>query len=490
MLSAACLTWIQLSSNAAAATSPAWLVRVNSIRVAAGLSPVTNNPAWTTGIAHHLRYMEKTPSAYLIGAYANVHIENPASPYYTTDGAAEGASSDLAYYTAGDIPAINQWLQAPFHAIGMLRPELTQVAFARDSLGNAGLDVISGLNGTTTRTTPVMFPGNGSTIDLATYGGEVPSPLQTCTKQHPSADFSNAGLPLIALLPQAVNSGMSAALTSPNGRTLTTSGSDLCLVDEKNFYSTDSVYGPTGRSILTGDHAVLVIPRTPLVAGKYRVTLNSPGAQPIAWTFNYAAPPTTMTISRPIIIAKGQSTVVAGHLIDSATRDNIGGATLVLYSRTKSTNPWTRIGVRTTSVTGIATELVKPNYTAQLEWMYGGSSAHGKSVSPITTVTIGHPPTTFTITKSVNIRKGQTTIVAGHLVDRQSGKNIVGSTVVLLARGDSTRPWVRIRSLTTSSTGIVTQVVRPAYTVQLEWVYAGSTIHAASSSPRITVTIT
>lgn len=182
------------SGRSATATLPAWLDRINQIRTAAGLPPVTENAAWTTGIDNHLTYLEKTPDSYQQGQHANAHTENPASPYYTASGDREAGSSDLAFSTVSDLDAIDDWLTAPFHAIGMLRPGLQQVAFARhDASGDAGLDVLSGLT-YGTQTSPVVFPGPGSTINLRQFGGENPDPrpalsnIQAPTTRRPGWD--------------------------------------------------------------------------------------------------------------------------------------------------------------------------------------------------------------------------------------------------------------------------------------------------------------
>jgi hypothetical protein len=272
------------------------LDRINQIRTASGLSPVTANDGWVTGIDDHLTYLEQTPASYETGQYANAHTENPSSPYYTSAGATEADRSDLAFGTGSDLDAINEWLTAPFHAIGMLRPGLTQVAFARhDGSGDAGLDVIGGLSGGQA-TTPVLFPGNGSTIDLTTYGGESPSPIETCTADHPGADYSNPGLGLIALLTKVPTGDIQVTLRQPDGSTISSTNDDLCVVDENNYTSSDSVYGPTGQAILQGDHAVLIFPRQPLVTGTYAVTIVQGGQPDITWSFTSqpagpAAPP-------------------------------------------------------------------------------------------------------------------------------------------------------------------------------------------------------
>lgn len=120
-----------------------WLDVVNYYRTGSGVAPVTNNEAWSAGIRAHLDYLARTPQEFRTGQYANAHIENPASPYYTPEGAAAGASSNLGG-GGSERGAIEGWMQAPFHAIGILRPGLRQSAFGTLN-GAAGLDVIRGL---------------------------------------------------------------------------------------------------------------------------------------------------------------------------------------------------------------------------------------------------------------------------------------------------------------------------------------------------------
>jgi hypothetical protein len=271
-----------------------WLGEINRYRDAAGETPVTNNPSWDAGILAHLNYLQSTPLSYRTGQYASAHTENPASPYYTAAGAQEGASSDLI---TGEttlltpVQAIDGWWTAPFHAIGMLRPGLTQVALGIGN-GGAGLDVISGLEygQTPQETTPVLFPGPGITTNLLQYGGESPDPLETCGWQNLSQPV---GLPLIVLLPTTPQRDATATLTSSSG-TLSTANGTLCLV----------VYGPTGLSILQGDQAVLLIPKHPLASGVNTPTLNEPGSAPITWSFT-AVPPVPVKQSLPTIAGRG-----------------------------------------------------------------------------------------------------------------------------------------------------------------------------------------
>ncbi|MCL2782037.1 MAG: hypothetical protein FWD74_11245, partial [Actinomycetia bacterium] len=172
----------------------------------------------SAGLAAHLGYLDGTPSSLLAGVFADVRSENPASPFYTAVGAAAGASADLVWGTRSDTDAVDEWLAAPFHAVGLLRPGLSRVGFARSASGVAAIDVLDGLDAAVAAGGPVLFPGDGSTIGLPGYGGgESPDPTQTCAYADPGSDWSGPGLPLVALLPAAPVAGLSASLAGPGG---------------------------------------------------------------------------------------------------------------------------------------------------------------------------------------------------------------------------------------------------------------------------------
>src|SRR4051812_24611327 len=70
-----------------------WLDLVNDYRAMAGLAPVVEEPSWSDGLAKHLTYLQQTPASLKTGAYASAHTENPASPWYTPEGADAGRSA-------------------------------------------------------------------------------------------------------------------------------------------------------------------------------------------------------------------------------------------------------------------------------------------------------------------------------------------------------------------------------------------------------------
>jgi len=333
---------LAIAPAARSASAPAWLAVVNAYRAASGLVPVTENPSWSAGIADHLTYMARTPAAYFVGAYRSLHTENPASPYYTAAGAAAARSSDLSDGVGSPRAAIDGWMAAPFHAIGILRAQLRQVGFAYDGTdANSGLDVIRGLSGPTSAR-PILFPGPGAHSALTTYSGsESPNPLETC-------HWTSAGLPLIALLPAAPAAATSVVLTARDGIRVPT-----CLVDQDTYRSSDPVYGPTGLEILQSDHAVLVIPARPLTDTRYTATIRQPGRAPITWSFcgpRCITRPGAPVITR-LVAGVGRLTLAWRRPTDT------GGAPIVSYLVTATGNGATV--VRTTrqtacTVTGLA----------------------------------------------------------------------------------------------------------------------------------------
>jgi hypothetical protein len=313
----------QDSVRAASTAPPAWLAEINRYRQAAGLAPASDNTSWDAGLQNHLRYLALTPKQYLTGQYQSSHTENPASPYYTSAGAHEAGSSDLVQGAVRRSPVqvIDGWFEAPFHAVGILRPGLAQVAFAYDpSTGDGGLDIISGLNSSTPRpSTPTLFPANGMTTNMNVFGGELPDPLQTC-----GWSGRAVGLPLIAMLPSAPASGLAASVVTPDGGVESSANGQLCVVDSNTYHSSDPVYGPTGAGILSGDHAVLLIPAEPLTPGRYsavfRASITQPGRPNIAWSFS-DFPPLPGT-------ASGMAVTRDGHgywLTDGAGQVSIHG---------------------------------------------------------------------------------------------------------------------------------------------------------------------
>ena len=292
--------WAAAGTGTAGAAAPArdrlpteWLARVNAYRAASGLSSVTEQPDWSVGIMKHLEYLRRTPVSLRL---PNRHHQTPLSPYHTEDGAIAGRSSNLGF-ARNNAEAIDGWMAIPFHAVGILRPGLERVAFARSAefrhvddghiVGNAGLDVIRGLDrsGSASRDV-VLFPGPGSEVPLSTFTGENPSPLEAC----PGYVAGASGLPLIIMLPGRPSASATAQLTGPSGARHSTADGSLCRVDEHTYDTADTVYGPAGKSTLRSDNAVFLIADEPLAAGRWQAEYTAAGSDTLRWSFTVYEP--------------------------------------------------------------------------------------------------------------------------------------------------------------------------------------------------------
>jgi hypothetical protein len=287
-----------------AAGDPGWLEELNRYRVAAGMGPVTEEPAWTAALLLHLDYLTYTPPQYFVGEYQNLHHENPASPYYTPEGDQAGRSSNLIQGYRGDPKyLIESWLSAPFHAVSMLRPQLTRVALAQHPVSSwAGINVSSGYDYTIPpATTPILFPGPGMSTPITYWRGESPNPLFTCGWQNSYPFGPERGLAMIAMLAQAPVPGASAEIVADNGPDYSTANASICLVDKYTYLSPDPIYGPTGASILESYRAVFLVAAEPLTWSRYHVTLHQPGGPDVTWSF-IATPPGQVPWGKALVL--------------------------------------------------------------------------------------------------------------------------------------------------------------------------------------------
>ena len=269
--SALVFTAVENTATAAAPANTDWLGIVNVYRAQSGLSPVTDNAAWSVGTRDHSCWM-------LLNGIA--HDEAPGTPGYTVAGDAAGNSGNVAVSSNSSATPrsyIDLWMTGPFHAIGLLRSSLQQVAFGMCASppsptntqwrSGATLDVARGNNWSAPKpASPIVFPGNGATTSLTRFVAESPDPRSFC-----GWGAQQVGLPLIALMPSEVTYA-NATLTGPSGDIPT------CVLNKTNTNGTAS-------AILGGDNAVVVVPAAPLVAGTYTVAVTSNGGN-VTWSFN------------------------------------------------------------------------------------------------------------------------------------------------------------------------------------------------------------
>lgn len=256
------------TANPCPSFTKGWLARLNYWRFTAGLPPLTENPTWSQGDYNHSLYMVKDQLV--------THYETPGQPYYTPEGdtAARNGNIEVNSFTSfTDDQAIDFWMQAPFHALGMMDPRLSSTGFGAYREARSGwaagftLDVLRG-NSFSGGTYPVTWPANGMTVPLRSYGGgEFPDPLQACP-----------GYTVPTGLPVFIQVGGNIGTTAGPVHAFTANGVPLehCVIDSTN---------PAVGSGLAYRGAVIVIPRQPLQPGvAYVVTLTVNGV-PRTWTF-------------------------------------------------------------------------------------------------------------------------------------------------------------------------------------------------------------
>lgn len=266
-----------------------WLTTVNYYRTMAGVGPVVEDPSMSAGAVAHSCYM-------LYNGIA--HDEVPGLTGYTPEGDAAGNSGNVAVSTQINTSArshVELWMSGPFHAIGVIRPNLRSTGFGKCDLpdtptwhSGATLDVIRGLDSSPRPATPILFPGNGTTTNLYRFVTESPDPLEFC-----GWNGQLAGLPLIAMMPEAATSPR-ATLNGPNGPI------EVCVLSAANTTG-------VAQQILQGANAVVVVPRTALAPGTYTANVATT-ARTVPWSFTVDPAAATGLEPVPVAMATGAQT--------------------------------------------------------------------------------------------------------------------------------------------------------------------------------------
>lgn len=267
-----------------------WLNRLNAYRSMAKLPSLVENQEWSKGDRLHARYMVKTDQV--------VHTEEAGNPWYTPEGHNAARSSNLVgsgNANASDLFAIDAWMQAPFHAVGILDPELTQIGYGsyREEDGvvqmGAALDILQGLSSIPNSVRfPVIWPSSGSVVPLTGFTNEHPDPLTSCPGY-----TSPSGLPIILQLgPGNLTPQVSASSFSQGSIPL-----EHCVFSETTYNNPNSADQEMGRSILAERDAVVLIPRAPLNPGAQYTASVTVDGQTYTWTFEVSAQ--ARTLSQP-----------------------------------------------------------------------------------------------------------------------------------------------------------------------------------------------
>jgi uncharacterized protein YkwD len=257
---------------------PSWLKYMNRYRAIAGLPAASENPAWSLGCWLHARYIVKNDELQ--------HTEDPGNPWFSVEGLLAAQSSNLAgegNVNASDERAIDTWMQAPFHAVGILDPRLRAVGYGsyREADGGiqmgAALDVTRGWGEIPPSVTyPIKWPGHNTTVWLRLHWGEVPSPLTSCPGY-----TAPSGLPIILQIgPGNVTPNVTAHSFTQDGAPL-----DHCVFDETNYIYPISEWQDVARSILDARDAIVLIPRAPLTSGATYTVSITVNDETHTWSF-------------------------------------------------------------------------------------------------------------------------------------------------------------------------------------------------------------
>lgn len=277
---------------AAGATSPQgspvpsnWLAAFNYYRNMAGLPDVTENTTaedppgftWGEGGVLHSKYM----------VFEGItHEEDPGSPRYTEAGDLAGRKGNVMTSQRLDVTsaeAIESWITAPFHAIGMLDAKLAETGYGqfRKARGvgknqfGATVDVLRGRTATPNPSIfPIMFPGDGAEVFLDRYpGGEMPDPLAVpdCSAYDPPT-----GLP-IYLMTATEEEYVSSTFTRG-----TNDPADLahCAYDDDGYSGSEPGHGG-----MDPREAIFLIPKRPLASEKtFNVSITT-NQNTYSWSF-------------------------------------------------------------------------------------------------------------------------------------------------------------------------------------------------------------
>jgi len=272
------------SEASSSVPAPQWLKRLNYYREIARENPVNEDEALSDGDRKHSKYLLENYLELLkhgenLGS--GMHTEEPDKPWYTPEGAAAAAHSDVF---EGCSPldangAIDGWMSGPFHRLSMLNPGLATAGFGTYRKGGcwtAGLDLHQGTK-PRTLSHPIEFPPDGSTIALEFTRNEWPDPLTACGYDAP------AGLPITLEIGAFADTQLGEHSLQRGGEEI-----EHCAFDAGSYTNPDAATEDQGRAVLKTYGAIILIPREPLTPGeRYTVSITAQG-RPYTWSFTIA----------------------------------------------------------------------------------------------------------------------------------------------------------------------------------------------------------
>lgn len=280
------------TGDASAQSDSSWLAPLNRYRRSVGLDAVAANPRLSRGDYLHSRYIIKNFGA-RIAAHENLgpemHFEDPSKPWYSVEGALAGRAGNVdELWSPHSVPspswAIDNWMQSPFHRLPILNPRLHTVGYGYDcenSVCIAALNLTSGADPLRSSPAPlakpIRYPPDGATVGKATFDGEWPDPLTSC----PGYSLPT-GYPITIQLGPLVNPGISSyslRRTAPAPASLA-----ACAFDGTSYRNSDPGTEKMARFLLSNFGAIVIMPRAPLTAGTYLVSLAA-GGKDYSWSF-------------------------------------------------------------------------------------------------------------------------------------------------------------------------------------------------------------
>jgi len=266
-------------------TGPDWLRYVNQFRNQADVPFLVEDTNMSDGANGHSYYMVLNNSV--------SHSEDASTPGFTEAGHRAGQNGNIAISgVAGvfyDWP-IDYWISAPFHAVPLFDPTLGFTGYGEytDANSNFGMaatiDIKSGLNEDATFDQyPIMFPRDGGEAWVRVYHmPEFPDASTGCAGyQKP------LGAPILLLLGDGGNTPQIYETRLSDGDIAV----EHCSFDETNYYNPEGFWQQTGRTILDGRDAVIIIPRSPLEVGHQYTAYVNNGGEEMEWSFTVVPHP-------------------------------------------------------------------------------------------------------------------------------------------------------------------------------------------------------
>jgi hypothetical protein len=293
-LLAAAVAYAQASaSSGASSPPPPWLARINMYRAMEELPPLASDPALTAGSQNHAVYLIKNFGKLVRnggGLSSAIDTESSAKPFYTSAGrtAAPHCEVDFAFSEhQSQERAVDRWIEGPLHRLLLLNPALQRIGYGyycEEGLCAQAVDVVDGIAQQPVdpeKQVALEFPPVNSTLSINDLPHETPNPLAAC----PGYRFP-VGLPITF----AIGSFVGAKLTAysivrkddPGAPRIEACGYDAYSYRNEARSQMSQVVGR-----LKAFSSVVVIPRHPLAAGNYRVSVTVNGSE-YSWSFAIA----------------------------------------------------------------------------------------------------------------------------------------------------------------------------------------------------------